>query len=446
MLRTATVGRSVNRTCVLALAMMLLGMTLTAGSCGSGGLVLADLLSSLTSQVNAIVTTAGNTANGVLANAAAQVQQAIDNASSAYQDDLGKTVSSLQGVEATTVAQLQVLVQDLSSSAQQVLQQATTSAQQIVNSLPFANHAPQVTRYNPRFVAHPGQSGTTQITVEGNFFYADQSQYAPALSLPGRSTPLKASEVTTQQLEFDVPNTVFIAPAPGKFGDVSLGLSLPFPTTKDLIFHKIVPGNFQLLVTTLPSSPVQSMTLTNTTTSSHTVSQSVSKPPAGWYQQSNQDCVTKQNVPYTAYSDQGWTINTGIVPTINYLQNKNPGEQQVTITGYTSKAINISATTEANCFLGSSLGSGDITFQVTFTEEMNVTTSNTGTQSIPINWGDKLIYMIQPGWTLTAELFNGETLDFANADNTNPYLTVTLPTATSIEIAAPSPDQVSSIS
>lgn len=444
MLRKGTLGRLVNRTGVLALA-MLLGTTI-AGCGGPGGQVLGDLLSSLTSQVDTIITTAGNTANGLLASAAAEVQQAIDNASSAYQDDLSKTVTSLQGVEATTVAQLQVLVQDLSSSVQQILQQATLSAQQIVLSLPFANHAPQVTSYSPRFVAHPQSTGTTQITVNGVFFYADQSQYAPTLTLPGQSTPLKAREVSTQQLEFDVPNSVFAAPVPGQFGDVSLGLSLPFPTTKDVIFHKIVPGNFQLLVTTLPSSPVQSLTLTNTTTSTHTVFQSVSKPPAGWHQQSNQDCTTKANVPYTAYPDSGWTVDTGVVPTITYLQNKSPGAQQVTINTYTSSAIVIAATTEAECFLGISNGSGDITFQVTFTEEMTVSTSQTGTQMISINWGDKLIYSIQPGWTLTAKLFNGETLDFANADNTNPYLTVTLPAATSIAIAAPSPDQVSSIS
>ena len=426
----------------LAVLLMIPLLTSCSGSSAAGGLVLGQLLGQLTSDVQSVIQTADNSASGLENSASANVQQAIDNATSAYDSSLNQTVSSLTGVEASTVDELQSLVQDLSNNLSTVLMSTIQGAQQITNTLPFAHLDPQVTTYTPQFTAaSSGSSGTTPLTVSGNFYYNDQSSLTPTISVGGLT--LHPVENTTQQLGFSIPNNQFPAPASGRFSTVTLVLTVPYKS--GLIFQHVQPGVFRLLVTALPTSPVTSLTLTNTTNSSYTETQQVTKPPSGWYQQSNQDCTTHTNVPYQAYPDPGWTIDTGVVPQIKYLYNKNPGEQSVTVTSYAPNEIVIQATTIANCFLGESVNSGDINFQVSFTEQQTVNNPQVSNTPISLNWGDQLDYFVNPGWEMQSTLFNGTRLDFTSANNTNPYLSVGLTGSNSIQVSAPSPAQVASI-
>jgi hypothetical protein len=406
------------RIIILAAIATLCGAPLVG--CGPAPDPLGSVLDALGNQVTTIIQNATANAEAAVASAAGQVQELINNAQSAFAQDLNTAYSDATALETSTVNNITALIADLENGAATLLESATTDAQQLINSLPFTNKNPQVTSYTPQFVAAPA-SGMVDVTVRGNFFWAFQKQLKPSLQVDG--TTISASDLETQSLGFLVPATDFSGSA-GALSPISLQLNIPYKT--GVIFHSVKPGTFFLLVTVLPSSPVTSLTLSTVNRQNSTATKNLDFPNGigpGIHQDSF-DCSTKDVTYPSIGADPGWTIIPSTV-TVNYLENKNPDEATVKLDVNNGSQIVFEIITDGNCFLGISTGSGDVTIYLSYTEEQPVTTSSPVTKSLAIGWGDQLVEPVAQGdWTLTAQLFNGSTVQFNGTNVSNEYISV----------------------
>jgi hypothetical protein len=79
-----------------------------------------------------------------------------------------------------------------------------------MNSIPFIGNNPQVTAYTPMYEASASETGdTVAVDVLGNFKHAFEQKMTPTLTSAGAAQPLPAGVLTTQELTFFVPATVF---------------------------------------------------------------------------------------------------------------------------------------------------------------------------------------------------------------------------------------------
>jgi hypothetical protein len=394
------------------------------------GLVLDDLANS----VSTIIDNAAASFQAAVVAAAGQVQDAINNAESAFANDLNTAINNISAAERSAVDQIQALVSNLQSDAAQLAQTITADAQQLINTLPFTNKNPQVTSYTPQFTAGAAPGSPVQVTVNGNFAWAFEKQLSPTVRVGGQA--YTADEVTTQQLGFSLPGSTFTG-SHNSLTPVSLELDVPYES--GVIFKTVKPGTFYLLVTVLPPSPVTTLTLTTAVSHSGTATKPVTDPPnasaaGGGIHLDSFDCQDHK-LTGTVSADPGWSI----VPSsaqVHYLENKSPNAADVTL-DVAASVITYTATTKANCFLGVSDGSGDITFYVSFTEEQSVTTTTPVTKNLALGWGDQLVEPVDPhNWSLSATLFSGATVQFDTTSNSNEYLSV-VDEGSSIQISAP---------
>ena len=400
---------------------------------------LGSVLSGLSNDVTTVIQNATADAEATVLSVAGQVQDAIDNAESAFANDLDHSVNNIADAERSAVSQLQALVNDLQSGATDLLRTATADAQQLINSLPFTNKNPQVTSYTPRLTAAPSPSGSVEVTVNGNFVWAFQKQLQPSLHVGG--TSYEPNELTTQQLGFSLPAAIFTS-QPDALSPVSLELIAPYES--GVIFKSVTPGTFHLLVTVLPPSPVKSLTLSTVTTQPGTATNVVTEPAGasssggGWHLDSF-DCKD-HDLTETISADNGWTIVPSTAQ-VTYIENKSPNAASVSL-AVAQSSITVTARTKANCFLGVSDGSGDISFFVTFTEEQPVTKITPVTKTLTLGWGDQLVEPVTlHNWEVSATLFNGTVLQFSGTDNSHEYLSV-LDQGTTVQISAPSTDNL----
>jgi hypothetical protein len=271
------------------------------------------------------------------------------------------------------------------------------------------------------------------MVVRGNFVWAFEKKLSPTLKVGGAT--YQPNLVTTQGLGFSVPASHFTS----KDAIVPVSLELVTPYEQGHVFKSVVPGVFRLLVGVLPASPVRSLALTQTISSSGTATKTTTAPPGaaesggGWHLDSF-DC-RDHSLTQSVRADPGWTIQPSTAA-IGYSWNKNPGGANVSLVSGQSQIV-VKANTYARCFLGISNGSGSITFYLTYTQEQPWQSGKEETIPLTIRWGDKLVVPVPPGhWQLNAQLFDGRTLQFRSSDTSNQFLTV-LDKNDSIQIATP---------
>jgi len=392
--------------------------------CGNGGPILGDILSGLTNNITTVIQNATASGETSVLVAAGSVTSALNNFESSFASDLNNSIDQLNTDARNQLTTLQTLVDDLKKGTADLLHAAVTGAQQLINTLPFANLNPQVTSYSPIFVASPPAGTTTEITINGNFFWAFQQKLTPTMQTGG--VTYQPNLVETQQLGFALPGSAF-AQFTNQLAAVSLELDAPYK--EGVIFKSIKPGVFRLLVTSLPQSPVQSLTLTTQHSSTSTITNNLTYPPGasasgGELHQDSFDCQTHIKA-YVANADIGFTIvPTSAVPVITF--NKNGVTSEQVVATVTNNQVVLTASTYPNCFLGISNGSGDIYFYVTYVEQKQQTT--TGPQATPINirWGDQLSLPVTPNqWMVHAVMFDGTIFDATDTNHTNQYLSVT---------------------
>jgi len=389
-----------------------------------------SLLSGVTDQINSVITRASAEAQATVLAAAGALQAAVSQAESAFATDLNTGINNVNDAVRNDVKHLQTLLAQLQSGNAQLVQQALAGAQQLLNTLPFTNKNPQVTSYSPTFVVGGQQ---VVVRVHGNFFYAFEKKLTPTLDVGGTTYP--PARNTTQDLAFIVPASKFAAPTNGDFSYTTAELHVKYE--HGVIFHSITPGVFRLLVTTLPTTPTKSATLTTTTTVNGTSFRHLVTPPTGQYALESYDCQD-HSAKQTVLADPGWKIDPSSVQA-NYSVLRNPTRTSLQITRSTAGLV-IVYSTQSNCIGPFSDGSGDMAFNVSYTEEQPTSTTTQTQTPIPIHWGDVLSQPVTRNqWRFDATLFNGSLLQVTDTDHSNPYLTVDNNGA-NVSEASPAPD------
>jgi hypothetical protein len=237
-------------------------------------------------QVNTAIISARNAGNSVAIEAGREVAIAISNAQNAYADSLNKTFDEhLNPTIRGTLDQLQTAANDLTVNTNATLQDATAKAQQVVNSLPFRQHEPQLTKFSPRFIVPAKIQYPAIVRVAGNFEFAAQAAFAPVLNVSGKTYSPVSS--TTQELMFSIPiSDIFQPNAATQFQFTTATLSVPWQQSEYLGLWKTAQkDSYRLYLGALPSQ-IGTVALTTT------VKTTVMGPPQLFVSTSYRNCST----------------------------------------------------------------------------------------------------------------------------------------------------------
>lgn len=412
------------------------------GACSSNpvGPVIGEILHNLASDVQAVINDASSSANALALAASSNAQVAIDNAASAFGDQLDKSLNQVSDSTKQAIIKLQETVQELASTSVQVLQKATDDAQQIVNTLPFGHLEPQLTSFTPRSVVK--RSGpNTLVDFHGNFFYASQARLTPTLAVAG--VTLQPSVNTTNELGFEVPLGDFPEPVTG-LGSTPMTLNVPYQS--GIVIKSTRPGTFRILITTLPSSPVTSAVVTNTTHTTGSRNQPVSFPATGqhWYISSldGHDHHIELQAPTPP---TGWSIDPGSAQIHIESSVEMKSQPYFSTLDQHGLAVHVDTT---SCRVGpfGSCGTGRIQLYVTYDLVQAFDIPNVTTTKVVLGWGDTRTFTVTRNeWRVDVGLFNGSTLQVGPPGETsNPYLKIE-DAGTTVRISTAPPNAVAAI-
>jgi hypothetical protein len=401
------------------LALILLAIPSLASSCDPGTKV-GQIIENALAPVNQAIQQAGATGNGLLMSAGTQLQLAIDQASSAFAEALNDGINNVDATVKQSLNRISELSRQIATDSRGVLQQVADDATVLLNQIPFTNKNPQVTRYSPTFTTAEGAAQGLDLVMAGNFFKASDPDFAPTLRINGAevSGALKAN--TTTRLVFRLP--------PGTFTPGSLlaapNIQVQLPYERGSPFHKqVVPGTFNLFVSTLPDRPVRTVTLSTEVEGQPPVERQPFK--SGETYVSSLDCAPHTvDLPFTPPAG-GWTIDplsarvqvTGGYPKGPSGTIDGPYFSQLGTTG-----LIVHVATRPACFWPIVEG-GRTNFFVAFDvvrfgPRPKVTTvcdlsSGPPCPDLNLGWGDSKVAAVpqRPGdWKLVITLFNGRTI------------------------------------
>lgn len=213
-----------------------------------GGLTLGAFLDDLQNKVQATISAASAEMSGLMVKAGGEMTIALDQARVAYETELGNTVKITQTALVQTTGNLQVSLNYLEKQTANDIKEAGKGAQQMLLTLPFANGAPQVKDWSPKYVA-PGED--VQFHVSGIFTQAGQVGYTPSLTIGSTEISAHAGTAATQDLAFLIPAALFPNASAGSVTPVVTTLKVPYHNSNS---KKDVGNVFTLLLGVLPVS------------------------------------------------------------------------------------------------------------------------------------------------------------------------------------------------
>lgn len=407
-----------NMRCVLLLS--LLSLSGQRSDAQLGGLLVGAALDKLMDQVNTAIISARNAGNSVAIEAGREVAISISNAKNAYLDSLNKTFDDhLNPTIRGTLDQLQTAANDVTTGTTTALADATAKAQQVVNSLPFRQHEPQLTKFTPRFVVPSRSTYPVMVRVFGNFEYAAQQKFTPNLNVSGHIyTPISS---TTQELDFSVPvSDVFTAdPNSHSYQSAVATLDVPWQSASllGLIKHK-EKDSYRLYLGSLPAV-IGSIKFTVTT--KHTEDGPPRTFTSGSFRQcSTGDCGNNDdlNHPYRITPDNGCNVVRG---SARLNTSHTEGDWSQTFTGDDGNVVSYSVSTVHHRF-GTS---GAVNFTISFQEVCPHDVTDVNAQSVALVWGDSKVLPANAGtWLVAYDSFDGHHTEFADSESSNPFLKV----------------------
>jgi len=389
------------------------------------GLLVGAALDKLMDQVNTAIISARNAGNSVAIEAGREVAIAISNAKNAYLDSLNKTFDDhINPTIRGTIDQLQTAANDLTAGTNTTLQDATAKAQQVVNSLPFRQHEPQLTKFAPRFVVPSKTPYPVAVRVSGNFEYAAQQKFTPSLNVAGKEFQPVSS--TTQELIFSIPaSTLFPAdPQSPTFQFVTATLNVPWESTSflGLIKHS-EKDSYRLYLGALPSVIGR---IKFTVTTKHTDPGVPHVFTSSSYRQcSTRDCGNNDdlNHPYRVTPDAGCNVVRG---TSHFNTSHTEGDWSQSFTGDDGNVVSFSVSTVHHGV--SPFGhneSGAVNFTISFTEVCPHDVTDTNSQDVSLIWGDSHVLPATAGtWLVSFDSFDGHHSEYADSEATNAFLKV----------------------
>jgi hypothetical protein len=423
--------------CRLIICIAVLSLVASVSGCGGGGkgpipipdpgVLVGQVLSDLSDQVQTIIVKAGHTADGVLLTAAGAVQQDIDAAAAAFGDTFTKGINEVDATTKSTLDQLGMLTEQLNSQVRETVRKTTEDAAGLLVQIGIGANAPIVKGYGPRFTTAARAANGLDLHLYGLFPRAEEVDYSPILIVNGVTQPKDA--LTSN----DLYNLTFRLP-PQTFPDAVTGIAPPkievnIPYAKGHVFKSIVPGIFHIQIATLPNSPVKSATLTTTTPGAATTVPHQFRTEDVYL--SSLDCRTHADDRTLTPRHGGWRFDPrSITPVIGDGYPKGPSGTvdgpRVVVASPTSITLHAS-TSPGTCFWPIFEG-GRVLFHYTFVElEPVVSAPIVKVQALTLNWGDQLSLDVpqSPGtWHLEVVLWNGVRLTAPPTRTDSPWVTL----------------------
>src|SRR5580658_9211318 len=166
-------------------------------------LTLGVLLNQLFDRLQQLIQQFQNAGLVLEVNAGAQIQALIQQAEGALENVLNTAANDLSAQQQQLMTGLTSIIDDFQ---QKIIDDLTSKLQTIANTLPLANHFPQVAGFTGTIVA-PNIPGDITVTVSGNFFDIGESGYDATLTLG--SATITNSTKTTNLITFVVPKVSF---------------------------------------------------------------------------------------------------------------------------------------------------------------------------------------------------------------------------------------------
>jgi hypothetical protein len=373
---------------------------------------LGVLLNQLFDRLQQLVQQFQNAGLVLEVNAGAQIQALIQQTQAALTNVLNTAASDLSAQQQQLMSGLTGLVDDLQKD---VIDDLTSRVQTIANTLPFANHFPQLAGFSGNIVA-PNIPGDIQFSISGNFVDIGEAGYDAILQLGGAK--VNNGNKTTGLITFTIPRTAFTF-VTTNVAYLSASISVPYKVSEVLgLIHKKEFASFNVIFIVLPISPG---TYDLQTTKSVQVAQQVSAVCGNLVWDSSDD---DQDMVQGCNMSDDWQC---IRESVRYSFSRCEGDQ-----GSDWFDLGNASTTT---FVGwhfktehHGLGtSGKLTVNLNYQKTHNVPqTQTTDTGNLALAWGDAKVLTVDPtaSWKIVYHQFNGETKEYASSDKSNPYIRI----------------------
>jgi hypothetical protein len=386
-----------------------------------GDLTLGVTLGNLMDQVQQAIEKAQNAGLSIEIQAGREVAIAIQNAQNAYANSLNLTMSAVGSEISNTVAQLNTLVTGVESNAFSNLDDLAAKVQQIVNTLPFRNKEPQLTKVTPNFVVPANITYPVMLRLGGNFTNSGEPGYSPKLKVGANS--YDTASATNQLLTFSVPITdLFSNPSSSTFNSTSVTAIVPWQSCRLKIIwcwlHKNESDSYKIFLGALPASPGK-ITL-NWTTPGSIHNTKVFKSQTYYLTSASDGNNDDHTQTYALNAEAGWHIQQGLSK-IDEDEGSSTGSRSSSFISDSGDVASFSVSTQHRKFGVS----GQTHFQIEITEYQDVPTINPNSADIPLKWGDSKAFNYTAGtWTITFDAFDGTHSEFTSSDETNPFVKV----------------------
>jgi hypothetical protein len=375
-------------------------------------LTLGVTLSQLFDKLQQLIQQFQNTGLVLEVNAGAQIETVIQQTQAALSNLLNTAMSDLSSQQQQIVSGLTGLVDNLQN---QIIDDLTSKLQTIVNTLPFANHFPQLAGFSGNIVA-PNIPGDIQFSINGNFVDIGQSGYDATLQI-GSSTVTNGNK-TTNLITFTIPRSSFSFVATN-VAYLPAVISVPYRVSEVLgIIHKKEVATFNIVFIVLPNTPG---TYDLQTIKTVQVPQQVSDVCGNLVWDSSDD---DQDMVQGCSMTGDWVC---LRETVTYHFSRQEGDQgnawfdlgnasTPTFVGWHFKTEHHGLGT-----------SGKLTVDLHYQKTHNVTqTQTTDTGSMVFNWGDTKVITVDPtaSWKIIYNQFNGVSKEYDTSDKTNPYIRI----------------------
>jgi hypothetical protein len=398
-----------------------------------GEVTLGAALAKMMDELNQAIADARNAGSSLEIQAGKEAAIAIEDARNAYSKSLDETFNDhIDPTIKRTVDSLQSLVNDVQKKTFQKVDDVTARAQQIVNSLPFRDHEPQLTKFTPDFVVPTDQNYSVPFVFYGNFEFSAQKKYAALLTIGVHK--YSCTENTTGTLKYLVPSgDLFPIPSGANANEFEFTngiLSVPWRASSFFgLFGHSKLDEYHVVVGALPASPGK-ITLTHQEVHTETKTQTYHGP--NHHQCSTRECGNgdDKNHDWSDRPDDGWHLVRGTVRLTHIGQGDYSGPDLISDDG------NVAITRATTIHHGAG-SSGSIDFSVTFQEAKDVPMTNMVSEVVSMKWSDSKVINYPPGtWTIYFDAFDGSHAEFRGADNNNRFITITSEAGSDVIVAA----------
>lgn len=357
-----------------------------------------------------------------------QARRTIERAAVVYQDQMNLTMDRVDATVRNTLQGLHALADNVARQAN-TFRDVASQFQQTANTLPFANHFPQVTRVQPQYVKWNLALPAITLIFRGNFPHSNNPALTPSLTLAGRTFPPSAN--TTQELQFHIPSNLIFTPArQNSTRMIYEDGTLTTPWQPSGLLASRVNAAFRFVLSLLPNSP-GAITLTYTKDVEKVEKQK--HVESGYHLDSHKgeqrqdqkylggDGKEHKDIQFTARPTQGWKV----VPNTSYIESSYHG--QCTPPRIFEEDIYFVTAVASTSFQRAVIDDvawdkGIIDFSIVFDETRTLTVTRTKTKPLPLNWRGSRAFFPKAkwkNWKITVQGFDGNNREMAGHDTTS---------------------------